>query len=94
MVVPAMTTSQDLARILGSGSELRVREGSRGLALRFGSSTTTALGSAVFWLQLANLAGELVYALPHGGESKRRRFQSVGRSASGHSRWRHPGKTW
>jgi len=43
-------------------------------------------------LKLANLGGKLVDALPDRGESERRCFQAVGRSAIGRCRWRYPGK--
>jgi hypothetical protein len=42
-------------------------------------STTAALGRGVFGLQLANLAGEFVNALPDRGEGERRCFQPLGR---------------
>lgn len=51
-------------------------------------STTSPPGLAILFLQLANLAGELVNALPHARESERSRFESLGISAGGRRRWR------
>lgn len=51
-------------------------------------STTSPPGLAILFLQLANLAGELVNALPHAREGERSRFESLGISAGGRRRWR------
>jgi len=48
----------------------------------------------VLRLQLANLSGELVEALPRRGESERRRFEALGRSAIRGERWSQLSKVW
>lgn len=61
-------------------------------ALARQKSATSAPGRVVFALQPAHLSVDLVEAPPRRGQSKRHRFEPVGRSAARRWRRRHPGK--
>jgi len=45
-------------------------------------------------LQLGDIGGELVDALPHHSETARYRYELIGRSASGRGRRCQPAKVW